>query len=62
MREVYPLGTALPLISKAMRLRLRYEDDAIKAKVEAIREAIARSPGPLPVLVELAYPSPHRRR
>ncbi len=57
VREVYPLGTALPLISKAMRLRLRYEDDAIKAKVEAIREAIARSPGPLPVLVELAYPS-----
>ena len=57
VKEVYPLADALPLVSKGMRLRLRYEDPDLKAKVATIRDAIARNPGALPVLIELVYPS-----
>ena len=57
VKEVYPLADALPLVSKGMRLRLRYEDPDLKAKVATIRNAIVRSPGALPVLIELVYPS-----
>ena len=56
-KEVYPLATALPLISKGLRFKMRYEDPEIKAKVNAVRDSILRSPGNFPVLVELHYPN-----
>ena len=57
VKEVYPLADALPLVSKALRIRMHYEDPEIKAKVGTIRDAITRSPGSLPVLIELVYPT-----
>ena len=57
LKEAYPLEDAMPLISKGLRIKMRYEDPEIKKKVDAIRSAILRSPGKLPVLIELHYPS-----
>ena len=57
VREAYPLEDALPLLSKGLRIRMRYEDPEIKKKVDAIRGSILRSPGRLPVLIELHYPN-----
>lgn len=57
VKEVYPISTALPLISKGLRMTLNYDDPEIKAKVDAVRDSILRNTGNLPVLVELHYPS-----
>jgi len=57
VKEVYPLADVLPLVSKAMRIRMHYEDPKIKAKVATIRDVISRNPGKLPVMIELIYPS-----
>ena len=57
LKEAYPLEEAMPLISRGLRIKMRYEDPEIKKKVDAIRSAILRSPGRLPVLIELHYPS-----
>lgn len=57
VREVYPLGDVLSLVSKGLRVRMRYEDPDIKAKVNSIRASALRNPGKLPILVELHYPN-----
>lgn len=57
IKEVFPLATALPLISNGLRFKMLYEDPDIKTKVNAVRDAILRSPGSLPVIVELHYPN-----
>ena len=57
LKEAYPLEEAMPLLSKGLRIKMRYEDPEIKKKVDAIRNAISRSPGRLPVFIELHYPS-----
>ncbi len=56
IKEAYPLEDALPLVSKGLRIKMRYEDPEIKKKVDAIRESILRNPGKLPVIIELHYP------
>ncbi|MGN0833827.1 MAG: DNA polymerase III subunit alpha [Kiritimatiellia bacterium] len=57
VKEAYPLETALPLLSKGLRIRLRYADPELRAKVGRIRTAILKHPGRLPVLLELHYPN-----
>ena len=57
VKEAYPLEDALPVISKGLRIKMRYEDPEIREKVNRIRDAIQKSPGSLPVLIELHYPS-----
>ena len=57
VREAYLLEDALPLLSQGLRIKMKYEDPEIKAKVGAIRESIRRSPGNLPVIIELHYPT-----
>ena len=57
VREAYPLETALPLLSKGLRIKMQYADPEIKPKVNRIRDAIRKNPGTLPVIIELHYPS-----
>jgi len=57
LKEAYPLEEALPKISKGLRIKLQYADPQLKAKVNAIRESIAKNPGKLPVVIELHYPN-----
>ena len=57
LKEAYPLEDALPLISKGLRIKMQYDDPEIKRKVEDIRGSILKSPGRLPVIIELHYPS-----
>ena len=56
VKEAYPLEDALPMLSNGLRIRMEYADPEIKAKVNRIRDAILKSPGKLPVLIELHYP------
>ncbi len=56
IKEAYALEDALPLVSKGLRIKMHYEDSEIKNKVNTIRESILRSPGKLPVIIELHYP------
>ena len=56
VKEVYPLDSALPTISKNAKLRLRYDDPDLQAKVEAIRDAAEKNPGRLPLIADLRYP------
>ena len=55
VKEVYPIEKALPLVSKGVKLRLRYEDPDLLKKVEAVRDAAQKNPGPTPVGATLRY-------
>ena len=56
VKEAYPLGNALSQISKGLRISLQYADEGLMAKVRAICDAVAESPGALPVFIDLHYP------
>ena len=56
VKEVFPLTEALPAVSEGIRIRMAYADPELRAKVNRIREAIHKSPGGLPVVIELRYP------
>ena len=56
VREAYPVEEALPLLSKGLKMRLRYDDPALAAKVARIRDSAAKFPGRLPLVLSLAYP------
>ncbi|MBO7721814.1 MAG: DNA polymerase III subunit alpha [Kiritimatiellae bacterium] len=55
VKEVYPLETAFPMISKGVTLRLGYDDPGLRAKIETARDAAANNPGAAPVLADLKY-------
>ncbi|MBP5284979.1 MAG: DNA polymerase III subunit alpha [Kiritimatiellae bacterium] len=55
VREAYPLETAMPKISDALRIRLRYEDAELVGKARAIRAAALKFPGALPVVLCISY-------
>ncbi len=57
VKEVYPLSTAMPGVSKALHIKLRYDDSTLKEKVAAIRATLVQNPGPLSVHLALHYPS-----
>ena len=56
VREGYLLEEAMPMLSEAMRIRLRYDDAEVESKAGRIREAILRSQGRLPVVLEMLCP------
>ena len=56
VKEVYPLETAMPLVSKGVTLKLRQDDPALAAKVAQIRDAAQKNPGQFPVALNLLYP------
>ena len=57
VREIHPLAEAMGLLSDALRVRLDYADDTLPAKLAQLRETLAKSPGGLPVALDLRYPS-----
>ena len=57
VKEAYPIEEALPLVSSGLRIRMMYVDPKIREKVNAIRAAIKKSPGKMPVVIVLHYPS-----
>lgn len=58
-KEIYPLDRAMEMLSKGMRIKMLYTDPEIRDKVNKIRDGILRSPGKLPVIIELHYPDGH---
>ena len=56
VKEAYPLEDALPMVSKGLKIRMRHADPRLKEKVEALRLAITKNPGRLPVAIELHFP------
>ena len=55
VREARPLAEALDGLSSGLRIRLRYDDPELGDKAVRIREAILKSPGRLPVFLELSH-------
>ena len=56
VKEAYPLEDAMPLLSKGLRVKLRYDAPDLKGRIEALRTVILKNPGALPVFLDLAYP------
>ena len=56
VKEVYPLESAMPLVSKCATLKLRYDDGELKSKIASVRDAAARNPGLTQVHADIAYP------
>jgi hypothetical protein len=55
VKEAYPLDVALGKLSNGMRIRLRHEDERMMERFRSIQQAISRSPGQLPVFLEIVY-------
>lgn len=62
IKEAYPIDTALPLLSKALRLRMRQDDPDVRKKASDIRELALRHPGSLPLGFDLHYGDGHVAR
>ena len=55
LKEAYPLEEALPLVSKGLRIRMRRSEPDLQKKIGALKSAALKSPGRLPVFVDLLY-------
>ena len=55
VKEAYPLEDAMPMVSRGLTLKMRYDDPDLAAKAARIGEAAAKSRGRLPVRAEIAY-------
>ena len=56
MREARSLSDALTVISKGLKIRLKYDDPDCGEKMIRIREAVVRNRGALPVYIEVVMP------
>ncbi len=56
VKEVYPLEKAMAQLSKRVRIRLTVDDPDLARKVDAIRDAALKNPGPTPLGATLRYP------
>ncbi len=55
VKEIYPLETAMPMISDGAVVHLRQEDPDLQHHIQELQEAAARYPGKLPLALELQY-------
>lgn len=55
VREAYPLESAMPMVSKGLKVKMRYDDPELKSKMERLGEAARKNPGMLPVAVSFEY-------
>ena len=55
VREAYPLEEALPMVSKRLKITMRYDDPELKEKMSRLGEAARKSPGGLPISVCFEY-------
>ena len=56
VREAYPLASALPLVSRGLELKFRYDDPELKSKVERLKSVAQKNPGQLPLKMSLVCP------
>ena len=54
-KEAYPLEEALPMVSKGLKVNMRYDDPDLKTKMDRLGKAVRNSPGRLQVLVDFEY-------
>ena len=55
LKEAYLLEDAMPLVSNGLRIKLQHQDPQLMEKVAAIRDAAEKSPGKLPIVLDLVY-------
>ena len=55
VKEAYPLEEAMPMISKGVRVMMRYDDPALESKMIRLGEAARKMPGRLPIFVDIVY-------
>lgn len=55
LKEAYPLSAILPQVSKSLKIKMKYEDDALGEKVSKIYDIAQKHKGSLPVAIELHY-------
>ena len=55
LKEAYPLSAILPQVSKGLKIKMKYEDDALGEKVSKIYDIAQKHKGSLPVAIELHY-------
>jgi DNA polymerase III alpha subunit len=55
LKEAYLLEEAMPILSKGLRIRIDASDPKCAEKAEAIKMAICRNPGKLPVFFEIHH-------
>jgi hypothetical protein len=55
LKEAYPLSAILPQVSKSLKIKMKYEDDALGEKVSKIYDIAQKHKGALPVAIELHY-------
>ena len=56
VREAYPLEAVLPRFATALHLRLKHDDPNLAAHVRALQPILTKSPGDLPVHIDLVWP------
>ena len=55
VKEIYPIEMAVPLLSKALHIRVKHEDEAFQGKVRALADAAGRMQGTYPVFVDAVF-------
>ena len=55
LKEAYPLSAILPQVSKSLKIKMKYEDDALGEKVSKIYDIAQKHKGALSVAIELHY-------
>ena len=55
VKEAYPLEDAMPLVSKALTLKMRHSDPELLEKVSRLQAAVKKSPGRLPIRIDVVH-------
>ena len=55
VKEAYPLASALPLASRGLELKFRYDDPDLESKIERLKTVAQKNPGKLPLKMSLVY-------
>ena len=56
VKEAYPIGDALAVLSTGLRVRVRYADEHAEGRLAKVKEVALRNPGRLPLVLRFEYP------
>ena len=56
VKEAYPIGDALAVLSTGLRVRVRYADEHAEERLAKVKEVALRNPGRLPLVLRFEYP------
>ena len=56
VKEAYPIGDALAVLSTGLRVRVRYEDEGAADRLAKVKDIALRNPGRLPLVFRFEYP------